>query len=478
MEKEELKNSSELLGLNGNEKKREKKKNNRTIAGSIEARSKLSKLRNKKVKFALIFLIKTVETFMASVVPSVLSVLVIFLNPNEKSWAVMKLVAFCVTACVNWVFWSKYAAIKSGPKDFYLMNGLTYLLYFASSVIGFYTLGYLVYSMSFANLRVLEIFGIKTIHSVWCANGIMLMLLVCCERFSHTRFNKFREWLKNNGSEKVEMDDILTDDMPVQKDKVVETLSLEELAENIDNEELEAVEAKKRAMDMMPEGTFDETMMTKGHGERVERVDAVDMDNDLTEGDFNAFAAAKEEYEQNMRYSGESLWSSKIYAGRTEDGKPVTEYDEEDMREAPAQQMQNDYDADTVNSLWDSAIYQGRSSSNKINAVDYDKDDTFDDDKLDYDADALWESSFYQGRRMDSVPQRTSNFDEEVSSELMTDDAEADEEALWGVVSQGRGKEVRRLEDIDKDEIGVYANMSEGYDADSLWDGVYQGRKK
>ncbi|MGN0181066.1 MAG: hypothetical protein ACI4DP_01400 [Candidatus Ornithomonoglobus sp.] len=481
MNKTKPKKNSKLSGAfdSGVVKKKENSRPNETIGGSIERRAKLSKLGSKKAKLALIFLIKTVETFAASVVPSVLSVLIIFLNPNEKSWAVMKVVSFLVTAYVNWRLWLKYAAMKSGPKEFYLMNGLTYLLYFASSVIGYYTLGYLVYSMTYANLRVFEIWGMRTIHSIWCSNGIMVLILICCERFSHIRFNKFLEWTRKNGSDKVEMEDILTDDTPVQQDKIVETLSIEELAENIDQEEYEAIEAKKRAMEMMPEGTFDEEKITKGHGEKVERVDAVDMDNDLTEGDFNAFAAAQEEYEQNMQYSGDSLWSRHIYAGRTADGKPITEYEEEDMREAVWQKMESYDTADADDdSLWDKSIYQGRHAANGLNIMDPDEEDASDDDKIDYDADALWESGFYQGRSKDSIPQRTLDLDDildERTTENSVDDAA---DALWGSVSQGRGKKVQRLEDIEEEDNSIDANLNADYDTDSLWDNVYQGRKK
>ncbi|MGN1116738.1 MAG: hypothetical protein ACI4TH_09225, partial [Candidatus Ornithomonoglobus sp.] len=126
MNKIKPKNNAKLFGSSDG-KADDKNKSNESIGQSIERRAGLSKLRSKRVKFAIIFLIKTVETFAASIVPSFISVMIIFFNPNEKSWAVMKIVSFIITACVNWRLWLKYAAMKSGPKEFYLMNGLTYL---------------------------------------------------------------------------------------------------------------------------------------------------------------------------------------------------------------------------------------------------------------------------------------------------------------------------------------------------------------
>ncbi len=450
---------------------------NETIGQSIERRAKLSRLRNSKAKFAIIFLIKTVETFAASVVPSVISVLIILLNPNERSWAVMKVVSFVVTACVNWRLWLKYAAMKSGPKEFYLMNGLTYLFYFASSVIGYYALGYLVYSMTYANLRVFEIWGMKTIQSIWLSNAIMLLILVSCERFSNIRFRKFIDWISKNGSEAVEMEDILTDDTPTQQDQVVESLSIEEIAEHMTREEQEAIEATKSALEMMPDKVIDEEKITKGRGEKVEHVELEDIDNDLTEGDYNAFEAAQQEYEENMKYSGDALWSSHIYAGRTADGKPITEYDEEDMREAVGQHTEVDDTADGNGSLWDKGVYQGRHTDNVINILDPDELDTADDEKIDYDADSLWESGFYQGRSKESIPEKTLDFDDTVAEPQEENDSAHDADGLWDSVSQGRGKKVQRLEG-EEDDSEINANMSLDYDSDSLWDNVYQGRKK
>lgn len=477
MNKIRPKKNARLFTSRGRVDDKEKNKSNETIEGSIERRAKLSKLRNSKAKFAIIFLIKTVETFAASVVPSVISVMIILFNPNEKSWAVMKFVSFVVTAYVNWRFWLKYAAMKSGPKEFYLMNGLTYLLYFASSVIGYYTLGYFVYSMTYANLRVFEMFGMKTLQSVLCSNGIMVLILVCCERFSHIRFNQFLEWISKNGSDTIEMEDILTDDTPMQQDKVIESLSIEEIAENMVHEENEAIEAKKRALEMMPEGVFDEENMTKGHGEKVEYTETVNLDNDLTEGDFNPASVAQQEYEENMQYSGDSLWSSHIYAGRTADGKPITEYDEEDMREAFRQMPESDDTADDNGSLWDEGIYQGRRAGAGINIPNPD-DDTADDRKINYDADALWESNFYQGRNQDSIPKKTLDFDDNVFEIPAANANDYASDDLWDSVSQGKGKKVRRLEAEEEEDVTTNANMSADYDADSLWDNVYQGRKK
>ncbi|MGN0164217.1 MAG: hypothetical protein ACI4EA_11660 [Candidatus Ornithomonoglobus sp.] len=481
MKKIKPKKNTKLFGSSNNGTDKDDVISQETIGQNIERRAKLSRLRSQKVKFAIIFLIKTVETFMASIIPSVISVFMIFFNPNEKSWAVMKIVSFVVTACVNWRLWLKYAAMKSGPKEFYLMNGLTYLLYFASSVIGYYTLGYLVYSMTYANLRVFEIFGMKTMESILCSNGIMLLILVCCERFSNIQFKRFLEWTHKNGSDRIEMNDILTDDTPMQQDRVIESLSIEEIANNMIREEQEAIEAKRIALKMMPDSTFDEGTMTKGRGEKVERAEVVDMDNDLTEGDFNASEAAQKEYEQNMQYSGDSLWSSSIYIGRTKDGKPITEYDEEGMHEVLDQMIEDDaaaYDTDDTGSLWDEGIYQGRHVSGGINVMDPDAADTTDDEKINYDADSLWENSFYQGRNKDSVPEKALDFDDAVSEHTMVNAINYDVDDLWDSVSQGRGKNVQRLEDADEEAPVEGANLSADYDTDSLWDNIYQGRKK
>lgn len=398
---------------------------------------KLSIFRNPKVKFFIVFLIKTVETFAASIIPSIISVLIIFLNPNERAWSVMKVVSFVATASVNWVLWAKYAAMKSGPKDFYLMNGLTYLLYCISSIAGFYCLGYLVYSMTYANLRVFEMFGLKTFHSILVANGVMFLILICCERFSDFRFKNFLEWLRNNGNDKVEMDDNEDSNVIVQNNREVETLSLEEISRNMILEAKEAIEAKKQAIEQMPDSVWDESGFVKGRGEKVEHVEFYDIDRDITEGDFNASADAQHEFEENMNYSSDSLWGTHIYG----DGQPITDYsDEENQFEELMRNLsesENEDDSDNA-SLWDKNIYKGRGE--KVNYVDLDENDATDDQKIDYDSDALWESDFYQGRNNKSVPEKIDDFDDSQDSYLPENAIDFDSDNLWTGMYQGKKK--------------------------------------
>ena len=86
--------------------------------------------------------------------------------------------------------------------------------------------------------------------------------------------------------------------------------------------------------------------ISKGHGETIVRVDYSEEGTDTDENDFVPGA----EVNENEDYEADSLWNSEIYEGRTEGGKPVTDFEDE-LNELPPEPAEDE-------PLWDEAFLQ------------------------------------------------------------------------------------------------------------------------
>ena len=406
----------------------------------------------------LLFIIRIVETFAASIIPSVISVIIIFLAPSERSWSVLSAFCFVVTMAVNWYFWLDFAVERESVKEFYIINGIVQAIYIAASLVGYFFLGYLVYSMTFAYLRVFEIFDMKTIQSVLLTDGVTVLIMIVCERWSRGHIDKIREVLKKNGADKIEMEDKSENVVPTKRDKVIETLSVEEMAEQAEKDEEERLEIERKIAESEPEKLWSDDI-SKGHGESIERVDYSEEGTDTDENDF----VPGSEENENADYSADSLWNSEIYKGRTDDGKPVTDFEDE-MSDAMPEEP---YDG----SLWSEEFYRERDRSEALEKIYEEEEGTAAPEDNPYDADSLWNSDFYIGNNKDDIPERILDLDDEPDGSL-NEEAECayEPDDLWDEIHSGTE------ENAEEEEP---ANPNEEYDADSLWDkDMYRGRKK
>lgn len=426
--------------------------------------SKLGIWLEKALPEIFLFIIRIVETFAASIVPSILSVIVIFFRPSENAWSVLSVFTFIVTIAVNWYFWLDFAAERESVKKFYIVNGIVYAIYAAASIVGYFFLGYLVYSMSFANLRIFEVFDMSTIHSVILTNILTVVIMVICERWSRFHMDKIKAFFASNGADKVEMASEGEEVLPTKSNEVVTPLSFEEMERQIKRDEEERLEMAKKVNEKVPEELWNENI-SKGRGGVIERVDYTKEGTDLDEKDFDP----TKEYNENIDYDTDSLWNAEIYKGRTADGKPITDFEYEE-NEAPPQQENEP--------IWNKDFYKGKDREQTINHLEKMYEQEEDEYKaaakseIPYGAESLWESDFYKGRDKDHIPDKVLDFDDEVEKRPETETDRYDTDSLWDNITKGKADPEGELDQ----ESPINPNMD--YDADSLWNkNMYRGRK-
>ena len=391
-----------------------------------------------------LYLIRTVETFAASVVPSAVSVFIIFLAPNERSWMVLSIFSFVLTAAANWYFWLDFVVMRGSVKEFYLVNGTAQALYIGASIGGYYFLGYLVYSMAFAGLRSLEEFGMSTFESVITINAVYVVLMIVCERWARRHTEKIREILKkNNSADKVEMEDKSKELVPTLQNKKVKMLSVEEMAVQVQKDEQERIDAAREAAESEPEQLWNDNI-SKGHGEEIQRVDYSAAGSDIDEHDH---VTANE----NEAYGADSLWNKEIYNGK----EPITDYGDEN--DAP---IRTDDTEDEP--LWDKSFYESRGKAAELDELYAEEEATPAPEEIGYDADSLWNSDFYRGTDKSDIPEKVLDLSDEPEK---PDEPEDGDERLWGDIY--RGADETPVVETDEEEASI--NPNEDYGADSLW---------
>lgn len=429
--------------------------------------------RNAKVKLVTTFIRRLMETFVASIIPSFICVALIYIKPSDNAWIILTIGAAVVFALFNWLCWMRFKVKYDSVKYFYTVNLIIYGIFFLTSILLFFYGGYLVYSISFAGLRVLEPLGIRTLYSVIIMNCIMLMLMVICERFCAKNIITLRQLLLKNHGDKAEIEDKSANAVPMQRDKVVKAMSVDEADKLEEQDRDEALNAVQELADSMPESVVDMNI-SKGRGENINFVEIDDIDNDITDGDFNAHDEAMREFNENKQYSGDALWNSAIYNGRTDDNKPVPELDEEDYFSKFTDEQQIISDDDDETEIWDKNVYQGRDSKNKVDTSEISVDDEETHEKpidmTEYDSDGLWGSGFYQGKNKGVMPERVMDYDDEEAERTVNYSDQYGSDRLWDNIGNPNF--------ID-DEPEQETNPNVEYDTDSLWSSeVYQGRKK
>lgn len=432
-------------------------------------KSKLVIWLEKHLPTVFLVLIRIVEMFSSSIIPSIISVMVVFMRPSDGAWDVMIIFAFILATAANWYFWMDYVAERESVKEFYVVNGSILGLYIAVSIVGYYIFGDLAYSLSYANLRILEPFSedIKTFVSVIITDVFMVAFMIVCERYSRRHIEKIKEIFKKNAADKVEMADESVNVVPTKENKEVELLTAEQMEEQVIRDESEYAEVLRKAAESAPEKMWNEDF-TKGKGESFERVDFSMIDEDIDENDY---IKSVEEENKNKDYGSDSLWNKEIYRGRTEGDKPITDFSYEE-NEIPPQAE----DTAEEESLWSEDMYRGADSSKK-NFEDYESEEEeyrkAAMEKLPYETDSLWEKKFYKGRSESNIPERVLDLSDEVTMESEKHNESYSADNLWDNIN-------RQSDQYDElNEENNTANPNDDYDSDSLWSSnIYQGRKK
>lgn len=408
--------------------------------------------RNERI---ILFLIRLVELFAASCIPSVIGVVLVFMNPDVRIMRVMNIISFVAFGCINVLFWMKYVRQRANRVEFYVMNGLVYAIYALMSA-GLYKFGsQLMYSVLFSDLRGLEIFCVSTLVSLAVSHGIMVSLMVACEIFSRRHYAALLQKLAENGADEVEMD-MWGDRGPIRQNENIKTLSVEEMYSAMEAEQIDA--AKDIADKLNGDEDIWDKSMYKGRGESIRYIEAENLDNDIDDKDYIVTGDTED-----------SLWNEEIYKGR----KPIYDYPEETEEYVKPAVAESD-EEDEV-SLWDKSMRKGRGE--KIES--FSGDEAYDVIEVeDAPESGLWASNMYQGRKKRRL--RKDNIDKilkrDAQDELLekTPMGDYDSDNLWN--SKFEGREASALGDIPDEADLVRFNEFEKYDWDNLWDTVEQGK--
>ncbi len=429
---------------------------------------------SKRRQQLMLFGIRFIEICMASVIPSFIGLWLVFINPTPRIMSVMSFLSYVAFVVVNWNFWMKFKKQRTRKKEYFVINGIAYTVYAVISLLVFEFTGEFLYSIIFSNLRAFEPFGLHTGYSLVACHTVMYILMIACEIYSRNYYKKLLEKLAENGADEIEMDP-WGNLKPMKNDETVEILSVEEMHEEMIKEQTEAVEALQEMEEEEDVPLWEG--MYKGRGERILFKDPDDPEYDIDRGDFIAGEDMSEALED---YSADSLWNTDIYRGRTRDGVPVDDYDDE-PEDIPDFFEVHDYEGSEDEPLWSADMYKGRDSKDVVAGDETDFDDT--PNFSNYDEDTLWSAGMYKGRG-----EGIEACDEELEDrrewvELPNENSKYDSDSLWdedfykAIEERKKREEEEKEKEKGTEKIDAFRSLYD-YDPDRLWDDIKQGKQK
>ena len=424
-------------------------------------------------RYLMLFLIRLAETLTVSLLPSVVGLIAVFITPKPRVMQTIELVSLLVFAVANCFFWTRYVFHRANLREFFVLNGIVYLLYVAISAFAYMSSDAYLYSILFSNMRGLEIFGYRTIESLYKAHFLVFGLMVATGIIARlVCFQRLKKAMAD-GVEKAEIEE--KESVPEQDNKVVEFLTVDEVNLELDREMKEAAEMIRMETENVSDKNWDSAMVQGDNGEIIETT-PVDPENDIDSRDYVSEEYAREEMSVTLNYDVDSLWNSDIYQGK----EKTTDYDDE----VYVPQMFVD---ENIDGLWNRDMYRGRGED--IGFGEEPEPELFTDDD---ESDGLWNRDMCRGRG------EAIDLGEEPEPELFADDDESD--GLWNQdMYRGRDESngiayeeeeeryiewddgsdeeepLFRLEYYDEPEEYFAAGM-EDYDTESLWSDFTQGQ--
>lgn len=360
----------------------------------------------KRFRYLMLFFIRLAEVLTASIIPSIIGIMMVFITPKVRVMQLMETISFIAFVLVNCIFWIKYVRHRPKRGEFYVLNGIVYALYVGLSFLAYEFSDVYLYTILFSNLRGFEIFGFGTFASLYNTHIILILTMIISETAAHFYYKHKAKIVAENGAEEVEIKE--EDAMPEQDNKEVKFLTVDEVNLELEHEMAEAAELIRAEIEDVSDKNWDEDMVQGDYGEIIEAT-PYDPDNDIDDDDYVSEAYAREEMSVTQNYDVDSLWNEEIYKNR----EVASDYDDEVFD--PEMFISEDDD-----SLWDSDMYRGRDASSRIGIApedeyhDWDMSDN-DDEELfyieyddepdeymsnsfeDYDSDSLW-GDFTQGK--------------------------------------------------------------------------------
>ena len=391
-------------------------------------------------RYLMLFLIRLAETLTVSLLPSVVGLIAVFITPKPRVMQTIELVSLLVFAVANCFFWTRYVFHRANLREFFVLNGIVYLLYVAISAFAYMSSDAYLYSILFSNMRGLEIFGYRTIESLYKAHFLVFGLMVATGIIARlVCFQRLKKAMAD-GVEKAEIEE--KESVPEQDNKVVEFLTVDEVNLELDREMKEAAEMIRMETENVSDKNWDSAMVQGDNGEIIETT-PVDPENDIDSRDYVSEEYAREEMSVTLNYDVDSLWNSDIYQGK----EKTTDYDDE----VYVPQMFVD---ENIDGLWNRDMYRGRGED--IGFGEEPEPELFTGDD---ESDGLWNQDMYRGRDESNGIA----YEEEEERYIEWDDGSDEEEPLF------------RLEYYDEPEEYFAAGM-EDYDTESLWSDFTQGQ--
>lgn len=347
--------------------------------------------RTKRFIWTMSFCVKIAQVVLLGIIPSALSVLLLFLNPNERVWSVSSGLAYLIFLGGNCFFCYDFMIKKRDILQYYVVNAVVFLLYaYASWILPKHSTA-MEYSWFFANMRFFESLTvfipsliIKTRYSILLSNTFMWAGVIITERLSHIKIRKMLKELEESKPMEAELNEniVIDDSAPTQNDEEIRILSIEEMEKEMNQDAFESrnvIENKmhgEKNSDILDGGE-----MTQGRGRKVERIDYSQLSQDELLMD-----TLKKEDSSLDDYDSDSLWNIDFKNDRDDSTEQITEIEDNQASE----------DESESEELWSPEALKGRGRLKKSQLKEEDADFNISSDNDNYDSSALWSEDFYQ----------------------------------------------------------------------------------
>ena len=155
----------------------------------------------KRFQYFMLLGIRFVEICLASIIPSLIGIILVFIRPNNRIMNMMCFLSFIAFAVCNWIFWMRYARQRTNRREFFMINGFAYVLYAIISYLMYEFSGEVMYSVLFSNLRAFEAFGMITPNSLVMSHILIVSLMIFCQMYSKKYYTRLLKKLAENGAD-------------------------------------------------------------------------------------------------------------------------------------------------------------------------------------------------------------------------------------------------------------------------------------
>ena len=133
----------------------------------------------------LAYIIRILEMYICSSVPSALSVWILYKATNQTIWYILCFLALFICIAANMWFWYDYI-MHTNDDDvaFYSVNSIALIAFMAGSVVLYKYTNAQIFSAVYAGMRAFEVFGMRTTYSVAIGFGVLAVFMVLTKMFA------------------------------------------------------------------------------------------------------------------------------------------------------------------------------------------------------------------------------------------------------------------------------------------------------